>query len=137
MIDPTFRNIVNGDGDPIINSFDEYYMALVETKMFNSLIGNILFFDQAVNRQQAYEKLVEMSRNNDYITQNLLDYMYHQSCYELIGIDISRQTNTTISQQINFTGKLEEGDGATIFFITEKQQKSFQKKTKQKKNGLQ
>ena len=32
-----------------------------------------------------------------------------------------RQTNTAISQQINFTGKLEEGDGATKFFITKKQ----------------
>ena len=28
-----------------------------------------------------------------------------------------------IPQQINFTGKLEEGDGATKFFIAEKQQK--------------
>ena len=29
----------------------------------------------------------------------------------------------SIPQQINFAGKLEEDDGATIFFIAEKQQK--------------
>ena len=30
----------------------------------------------------------------------------------------------SISQQINFVGKLEEDDGATMFFIAEKQQKT-------------
>ena len=59
-----------------------------------------------------------MSRNNDYTTRNVLHYLYHQNYYKLIGIDLSRQTNTTIPQKINFTGKLEEDDGATTFFIT-------------------
>ena len=31
-------------------------------------------------------------------------------------IDLSRQKNTTISQQINFTKKLKKDDGATMFF---------------------
>ena len=44
---------------------------------------------------------------------------------KLIGIDLSRQTNTSIPQQINFVGKLEEDDGATMFFIAEKQQKTI------------
>ena len=66
-----------------------------------------------------------MSRNNDYTKGNLLDYLHHQKYYKLIGIDLSRQTNTSISQQINFVGKLEEDDGPTMFFITEKQQKTI------------
>ena len=41
--------------------------------------------------------------------------MYHQKYYKLLGTDL----------QINFTGKLEEDDGATMFFITEKQQKTI------------
>ena len=49
-----------------------------------------------------------MSRNNEFTTENLLD--------------LSRQTNTSISQQVNFTGKLEKHDGATTFFIAEMQQ---------------
>ena len=31
----------------------------------------------------------------------------------------------TIPQQINFTGKLEKDDSATMFFIAEKQQKTI------------
>ena len=42
-------------------------MASVEIKDFNELIGNKPFFDQPVhNKQEAYKKLVKMSRNNDY-----------------------------------------------------------------------
>ena len=66
-----------------------------------------------------------MSRNNYYTTGNLLDYLYHQKYYKLIGIDLSRQINMSIPQQINFKGKLEEDNGATMFFIVEKQQKSI------------
>ena len=99
-------------------------MSLVEIKDFNALIDNKPFFDQPVkNKQEAYEKIIEMSRNDDYTTGNLLDFSYHQNYYKIIGIDLSRQTNTSISQQINFIGKLEEGDGAIMFFIDEKQHK--------------
>ena len=105
----------SGNDDPKRNPFDKYYMPLVEIKDFNALVANKSFFDQLVkNKQEAYEKLVEMSRNNDYTTKNLLDYLYHQNYYKLIGIDLSRQTNASLSQQINFTEKLEEDDG-TMF----------------------
>ena len=39
----------------------------------------------------------------------------HHKKYKLIGINLSGQTNTSIPPQINFTGKLEEDDGATMF----------------------
>ena len=42
-----------------------------------------------------------------------------------MGINLSKQTNTSIPQQINFTGKLEEGNRGTMFFITEKQQEAI------------
>ena len=57
-----------------------------------------------------------MSRNDDYTTGNLLDYLYHQKYYRSIGTDLSRETNLSILQQINFVGKLEEDDGLTIWF---------------------
>ena len=42
-------------------------MPLVEVKVFNVLIDNKPFSDQPVkNKQEAYEQLVEMSRNNYY-----------------------------------------------------------------------
>ena len=42
-------------------------MLLVEIKDFNVLIDNKPFFDQPVkSKQEAYEKRIEMSRNDDY-----------------------------------------------------------------------
>ena len=76
-------------------------------------------------KQEAYEKLIEMSRNDDYTTGNLWDYLYHQKYYKLIGIDLSWQTNTSIPQQINFVGKLEEYDGATLFLYFWKAAKNY------------
>ena len=64
-----------------------------------------------------------MSRNDDYTTGKLLDYLYRQT-HKRIGMDLSRWTNITIPQQINLTGKLEDDD-ATKFFIREKQQKTI------------
>ena len=66
-----------------------------------------------------------MSRNDDYTTGNLLDYLYHQKYYKFVGIDLSIQTNTSIPQKNNFVGKLEEDDGATLFFVSEKRQKNY------------
>ena len=48
-----------------------------------------------------------VTRNNEYTTGSLLDYSYHQNYYKFIGIDLLRQTNTTIPQQTNVTRKLE------------------------------
>ena len=30
---------------------------------------------------------MEISKNNDYTTEYLADYLYHQNCYKLIGND--------------------------------------------------
>ena len=101
-------------------------MPLAEIKYFNALFRNKSFFDQPVkNKQEAYKKLIEMSRNDDYKTGNLLDYLCHQKYYKLIGKDLSRQKNTSNPQQIGFVGKLEEDNGATVFFAAKKQQKTI------------
>ena len=96
-------------------------MPFVEIKEFNALIDNKPFFDHSKkNKQEAYENLVEMSRNDGYTTGNLLDYLSHQKYYKLIGIYLSRQTNMNILQQINFTGKLKKDDGATLLMKNSK-----------------
>ena len=49
----------NGDNDPTKNSFEKYYIPLVEIKAFDALIDYKQFFDQlAKDRQEAYEKLI-------------------------------------------------------------------------------
>ena len=101
-------------------------MPLVEIKYFNVLIDNNPFFDQSVkNEQEAYKKLIEMSRNDDYTTGNLLDYLYYQKCYKLIGMDLSRETNTNIPRWINFTGKSKEDYGGTMFLLLKSSKKLF------------
>ena len=70
-------------------------MPLVESKDFDGLIYNKLIFNQPVkNKQEAYEKSVEMPRNNYYTTGHLLDYLYQQNYYKLIGTYLLRQTNS-------------------------------------------
>ena len=65
-----------------------------------------------------------MSRNDDHTIGNF--YLYHQQFYRLICIDLSRQKSKSIPQQVNFVEKIEQGDGVTMFFIAEKQQKTIQ-----------
>ena len=71
MTDLTFRNLNKfvvsfraGGNERTRNSFEKYYMPLLEIKDFNVLIDNNPFLDQVV-KQDAYEKLAEMSRNNE------------------------------------------------------------------------
>ena len=59
------------------------------------------------NEEGAYKKFIDMSRNNDNTTSNLLDFAYFKENYRLIAIDLSKQTNLNDPQQINFIGKLE------------------------------
>ena len=75
------------------------------------------------NEEETYEQIIEMRRNNNYTTGNLLDYEYFSKHYKLIQIDLSKQMeleNPDLKKQINFTGRLERNEGATKFFIIEK-----------------
>ena len=67
-------------------------------------------------------KIIEIGKNNDYTTGNLLNYEYFSKHYKLFAIDLYKHIELKIPdvrQQNNFVGKLEE-DEATIFFIIEK-----------------
>ena len=62
------------------------------------------------NEEQEYEQIIEIGRNNEYTTGNLLDYEHFSKHYKLIAVDLSKQTELEkpdLKQQINFIGKLE------------------------------
>ena len=107
-------------------SFSKYYVPKVEVKDFNVLIDRKPFFENPVkNKEEAYEGILEISKNNDYTTGNLLDYEYFKDYYKLIAIDLSKQTeleNTDLKQQINFIGRFQEN--VTMFFIIEKKEET-------------
>ena len=88
------------------------------------LIDRKSFFDMPTkNGEETYEQIIEMGRDNDYTTSNLLDYEYFSKHYKLIAIDLSKQIeleNPDLKQQINFIGRLTRNKGATMFFIIEK-----------------
>ena len=120
LIDPTFTNVnrlfvlsferieENKIKKDYRDSFSHYYVPKVEIKDFNVLIDGKSFFDLPVrNEEEAYEKIIEMSNNNDYTTGNLLDFSYYKENSRLTAIDLSKQTKIKDPQQINFIGKLE------------------------------
>ena len=133
LIDPTFTKVnrlfvLSFENEEDRTSFSKYYVPKVEIKDFNVLIDGKSFFDVPVkNKEEAYEKIMSISKNNDYTTGNLLDYDYFSKYYKLIAIDLSKQIeleNPDLKQEINFIGKLERNEGATMFFIIEKSEKT-------------
>ena len=73
-------------------SFSKYYVPKTEIKDFSVLIHRKPFFEILVkNKEEAYEQIIEMSKNNDYTIGNLLDYEYFSKHYKLIARDLSKQ----------------------------------------------
>ena len=85
LIDPTFTNInrsfvlsfSRNNNTDNRDSFSYYYVPNVEIKNFNVLIDGKSFFDLSVkSEEETYEKILDISNNNDYTTGNLLDFSY-------------------------------------------------------------
>ena len=94
-------------------------------KEYNVIIDKLAFFDLLIKtEEEAYEKVIDISRNNEYTTGNLLDYDYFKKYYKLIAIDLGKQQvlqkNEDLIQQINFIGRLTEA--ANVFIIIEKKE---------------
>ena len=77
------------------------------------------------NKEETYEKIIEMSNNDDYTTGNLLGFAYFKENYKLIANDLSKQTKLKDPQQTIFVGKLDKDNGATMFFIIEKSEETI------------
>ena len=108
LIDPTFTNVnrsfvLTFENEDDKTSFSKYYLRKVEIKDFNMLIDGKPFLEIPVkNKEEAYEAIIEMSKNNDYTTDNVLDYEYFKDHYKLIAINLSKQTeleNPDLKQQ--------------------------------------
>ena len=135
FIDPKFIKVnklfvlsFENENDRTSFIFFKVYIPIVQIKDFNVLIDGKSFFDIPIkNDEETYEQIIEMGRNNDYTTGNLLDYEYFSKHYKLIAIDLSKQIeleNSDLKQQINFIGRLERNEGATMFFIIEKSEET-------------
>ena len=132
LINPTFTKVnrlfvLLFENEEDRTSFSKYSVPKGEIKDFDVLIDGKCFFDVPVkNKEEAYEKIMSISKNNDYTTGSLLDHEYFSKHYKLIAIDLSKKIELEtrdLRQQINFIGKLED-DKATMFFIIEKSEET-------------
>ena len=134
LIDPTFTNVnklfvlAYGQNNNDRQSFSQFYLPNVMVKDYNDIIDKLAFFDLPIKtEEEAYEKIIDISRNNEYTTANLLDYDYFKNCYKLIAIDLGKQQvlqeNKDLIQQINFFGRLTEA--ANVFIIIEKKENTI------------
>lgn len=78
--------------------------------------NNKPFFWSASEKQTDWWKTCWNIKKELLSSKKLLHYLYNKNYYNSIGIDLWRQTNTSIPEQIYFVGKLEEDDSMTIFF---------------------
>ena len=96
LVDPIFTKVNRLFALPFQNEDDrtscsKYYTPTIEIKGFNVLIDGKSFFDTPIkNKEETYEKIIEMGRNNDCATGNLMDYEYFSKHYKLIAIDLSK-----------------------------------------------
>ena len=130
LIDPAFTNVnrlfvLAYQTADDRQSFSQFYLPKAMVKDFNVIIDKLAFFDLPIKtEEEAYEKIIDISRNNEYTTGNLLDYDYFKKYYKLIAIDLSKQQvlqeNEDLIQQINFIGRLTEA--ANVFIIIEKKE---------------
>ena len=128
LIDPTITNVnrlfflAYGQHNNDRQSFSRFYLRNVMVKDYNVNIDKLAFDLPIKTEEEAYEKIIDVGRNNEYTTGNLLDYDYFKKYYKLIAIDLSKQQvlqeNEDLIQQINFIGRLE--NAADIFIIIEK-----------------
>ena len=103
-----------------------YYLPKVEIKDCNVMIDGKNVFDQPVKyKMRTYDNIrkIETGQGDDYTIGCSLDHNYFNKHYKLIAIDLSKkkalQVDPKSIQKINFTGILEEDEGAALFFIIE------------------
>ena len=66
-----------------------------------------------------------MPSSDNYRTEKFIDYLHYQKYYKLICIDLPRQRNQNIPQQINFVRESEEHNGATMFSLLKSRKTLF------------
>ena len=125
LIDPTFTNVNRLFVLAYQTADDRQSYSQVMVKDYNVIIDKLAFFDLPIKtEEEVYEKIIDISRNNEYTTGNSLDYDYFKKYYKLIATDLIKQQvlqeNEDLIQQINFIGRLEEA--ANVFIIIEKKE---------------
>ena len=139
LVDPTFTNVnrlfvlaylIGNNNNDNRKSFLQFHLPRVMIKDLNVInVIMLSFFDLPIKtEEEACEKLIDISKNDEYTISN-----YFKKYYKFIAIDLSKQQvlqeNEDLIQQINFIGRLDinaaDGVGANVFIITEKKENTI------------
>ena len=131
VIDPSFQGVnrlvvLSFENEEDRKVHTRYYFPKVEIKGYNVMIDGKNFFDQPVKSDiRTCDNIwkIATGQGDDYATGCLLGYNYLNNYYKMIAIHLIKQqgldTDPKAIQQINFTGNLDQAEGATIFFTIE------------------
>ena len=82
LIDPTFTNVnrlfvltypLDDNNNDNRQSFSQFYLPSVMVKDYNVIIDELAFFDLPIKTgEEAYEKIIDISRNNEYTTGDFI-----------------------------------------------------------------
>ena len=144
LIDPAFTNVnrlfvLAYQTADDRQSFSQFYLPRVIVKDYNVIIDKLAFFDLSIKtEEEAYEKIIDIDRINEFTTGNLLDYDYFKKHYKLIATDLSKQQvlqeNEDLIQQINLIGRLEAA--ANVFITIEKKENTTLKFSQNLANAI-
>ena len=86
-------------------------------KDYNVIIDKLAYFDLPIKTEkEAYEKIIDICRNNEYTTGNLLDYDYFKKHYKLIAIDLRKQQLLQASEDLIQQKEIEKKENTILEF---------------------
>ena len=108
-------------------SHKKYFLPTAEIKEYNVLINGRNFYDQNINDGiTRYNELLKLTtgKGEDYTTGSLIDYDYYIKDWNIVAVDLSKQTtldsDSRAIQQREFIYKLGVGN-TQILTVLEKE----------------
>ena len=98
-----FDNTNDGNNKVERDSHKKYFLQRVNITSYNVLIDDRNFYDQPINDQiKKYNEIrkITTGKRDDYTTGCLLDYQYFKDHYQLIAVDLFKQKELTLIQEV-------------------------------------
>ena len=103
LIVVAFDNTNDGNNKVERDSHKKYFLQRVNITSYNVLIDDRNFYDQPINDQiKKYNEIrkITTGKRDDYTTGCLLDYQYFKDHYQLIAVDLFKQKELMLIQEV-------------------------------------
>ena len=103
LIVVAFDNTNNGNNKVERDSHKKYFLQRVNITSYNVLIDDRNFYDQPINDQiKKYNEIRKIitGKRDDYTNGCLLDYQYFKDHYQLIAVDLFKQKELMLIQEV-------------------------------------